>query len=75
MVDGPPGREQRSGRRWGLILGGAILLLFMALNSQRVTVHFVFTTVNMPLIFALLIAALLGALVGWAVPRLRQPRQ
>ncbi|MGA8746748.1 MAG: lipopolysaccharide assembly protein LapA domain-containing protein [Solirubrobacterales bacterium] len=75
MSDNAPGGEQRTRRRWGLICGGAILLIFMALNSQRVTVHFVFTTVNMPLIFALLIAALLGALLGWAVPRLRAPRQ
>ena len=58
-------------RRWVLIAGAVLLVLFMALNSQSVTVHFIFGTVDMPLIFALLIAAVLGALVGWAVPRLR----
>ncbi len=44
----------------------------MLLNFQKVRVHLIFTTVEMPLIFALLIAAVLGALVGWAVPRLRR---
>jgi len=71
MADPPNSRKPR---HWGLIIGGVVLVLFMALNSQSVTVHFVFTTAQMPLIFALLIAALLGALIGWAVPRLRKPR-
>jgi uncharacterized integral membrane protein len=57
--------------RWLLIIGGVLLILFMALNSQKVTVHLIVATVDMPLIFALLIAAVLGALVGWAVPRFR----
>ena len=61
--------------RWLLIIGGALLILFMALNSQKVTVHLIVATVDMPLIFALLIAAVLGALVGWAVPRFRGSRR
>jgi uncharacterized integral membrane protein len=61
--------------RWLLIIGGVLLLLFMALNSQKVTVHLIVATVDMPLIFALLIAAVLGALVGWAVPRFRGSRR
>jgi uncharacterized integral membrane protein len=61
--------------RWLLIVSGALLILFCLLNSQKVTVHLLIATVEMPLIVALVIAALLGALVGWAVPRLRRPRQ
>lgn len=61
--------------RWLLIIGGVLLILFMALNSQKVTVHLIVATVDMPLIFALLIAAVLGALVGWAVPRFRGSRR
>jgi uncharacterized integral membrane protein len=61
--------------RWLLIVGGVVLVLFMALNSQKVTVHLIFATFDMPLIFALLIAAVLGALVGRAVPRLRRSRR
>jgi len=58
-------------KRRALIAGGAVLALFMALNSQKVEVNFIFGSAQMPLIFALLVAAGLGALVGWAAPRLR----
>jgi uncharacterized integral membrane protein len=57
-----------------MIAGGIVLLIFMALNSQKVEVNFIFGSAQMPLIFALLIAAALGALVGWAAPRLRSSR-
>jgi len=69
------GQQGSDWHRWVLIVGGVLLVLFMALNSQKVTVHLILTTVDMPLIFALLIAAVLGALVGWAVPRMRRSRQ
>jgi uncharacterized integral membrane protein len=69
------GRKEGSWRRWGLWIAAAILLLFMALNSQQVKVNLIFGSAQMPLIFALLIAALLGALVGWAAPRLRAHRR
>lgn len=71
-----PAKDSGGGdwHRWLLIGGGLLLVLFMALNSQKVKVHFIVTTVEMPLIFALLIAAILGALVGWAAPRLRRSR-
>jgi uncharacterized integral membrane protein len=62
-------------RRWGLGGVAAILLLFIALNSQQVKVNLIFGSAQMPLIFALLTAALLGALVGWATPRLRSNRR
>jgi len=48
-----------------------VLVVFVALNSQKVEVRFIVGSVEMPLIFALVIAAALGALVGWALPRLR----
>lgn len=73
----PPSREpakESAWRRWGLAAIGAILLLFMLLNSQTVEVNLIFGSARMPLIFALLIAALLGALVGWAGPKLRGSR-
>ncbi len=73
-ISGPGAKQGTDWHRWVLVGGLLILVLFMLLNSQKVTVHLIFTTVHMPLIFALLIAAVLGALVGWAVPRFRRPR-
>jgi uncharacterized integral membrane protein len=35
-------------------------------------VDFLFTTTDTPLIFALLIAGVLGALIGWLAPRVRR---
>lgn len=80
---GPDGRAPRgpvtgdsdpNWKRRALIAGGVVLLLFMALNSQKVEVNFIFGSAEMPLIFALLVAAGLGAIVGWATPRLRESR-
>lgn len=51
-----------------------LLIIFVAQNAQKVEVHFFFATVQAPLVFALLIAVVLGVLVGWLVPRLRQGR-
>lgn len=67
------GREPNWKRR-ALVVVGAVLVLFMALNSQKVEVNFIFGSAQMPLIIALMIAAALGALVGWAAPRLRSSR-
>jgi uncharacterized integral membrane protein len=69
------GTSERTGvRQWLLIAVGIILVLFFVLNLQDVKVHLLVATVQMPLIIALAIAALLGALVGWALPRLRASR-
>ncbi len=51
-----------------------VLLIFIALNFQTVEVNFLFGTTQTPLIFGLLIAAGLGALVGWLLPVVRRGR-
>jgi uncharacterized integral membrane protein len=61
-------------RRWLLVGAVAILLLLLALNSETVELHFILGSASMPLFLALAIAAALGALVGWAAPRLRRSR-
>jgi uncharacterized integral membrane protein len=66
--------EKGRTRRWLLIGGGVLLFLILVLNSQSVEVNFIFATAKMPLFFALAVAAALGALVGWAAPRLRRHR-
>lgn len=76
MTEGGPerSREGRGIRGWLLIVGAGLLVLFFVLNLQKVEVNLIVAKVDMPLIFALAIAALLGALVGWALPRLRSSR-
>jgi uncharacterized integral membrane protein len=65
-------KKGRGAKQWLLIVCGVLLVLFFVLNFQKVKVHFLVATVEMPLIIALLIAAVLGLVLGWAVPRLRR---
>ena len=65
-------------RNWGLWLWGAIVLIgiiFIAQNAQKVEVDFIFADTKTPLIFALLIAALLGFVIGLGLPRFRRGRR
>lgn len=68
--------QQRHGWRTYL-LGAAllVLLIFVAQNSQKVTIDFLFVETETPLIFALLVAAGLGSLIGWAWPHVRRGRR
>ncbi len=77
MADRAPRQDQGRGLKgWLLILGVVLLILFLVLNFQTVEVNLIFAKVDMPLVVALAIAALLGALVAWAIPRLRRdPRR
>jgi uncharacterized integral membrane protein len=61
-------------RHWLIGIVVALLLILVIQNSQKVEVHFFFADTHTPLIFALLIAAALGALVGWLLPRVRRRR-
>jgi uncharacterized integral membrane protein len=49
-----------------------ITAIFIIQNSQHVDVKFLFSTTNIPLIFALLLAAVLGFIIGLALPRFRR---
>jgi uncharacterized integral membrane protein len=69
-----PRGDDRSWRLWVGIVALIVLVIFVVQNSQDVQVDFLFTTTDTPLIFALLIAALLGALVAWLLPRVRRVR-
>jgi uncharacterized integral membrane protein len=67
-------REGMGMRQWLFVAAGILLVLFFVLNFQSVEVSLIVATVDMPLIVALGIAALLGALVGWALPLLHASR-
>ncbi|CAN5163372.1 hypothetical protein BH24ACT23_BH24ACT23_11660 [soil metagenome] len=66
---------KKEGRGWKFYVAGAaaILLAILVLqNLQEVEVRFLFINTQIPLIFALLSVGALGALVGWAAPRVRR---
>lgn len=70
-----PVTERREGFHWKpWAIGIALLLLaiLVAQNSQKVEVNFFFAETRTPLVFALLIAGALGAVIGWLAPRLRR---
>jgi len=72
-----PRREEHrtNWRAWLTAIAVLLLLILVIQNSQKVEVHFFFADTHTPLIFALLIAAILGALVGWLLPRVRRSRK
>jgi uncharacterized integral membrane protein len=75
---GPLERGRQEGTNWRLWtgLGLAVLaILFIALNSQEVVVDFLVAETETPLVFALLIATLLGVAIGWLVPIVRRHRR
>ncbi|WP_029434054.1 lipopolysaccharide assembly LapA domain-containing protein [Blastococcus sp. URHD0036] len=80
---GGPVHERHTGKTIGRTLALALLLfvtvvlvLFVVFNTQSVDISLVFADVNAPLILALLIAAVLGALVsGLAAAVLRTRRR
>lgn len=47
-----------------------LLVIFVAQNSEPVDVSFLFWDFGMRLVWALLGSAIVGALLGWMVPRL-----
>jgi uncharacterized integral membrane protein len=62
-------------RHWAIGTVILLLIIFVAQNAQKVEVHFFFAKAQTPLIFALLIAVVLGVLIGWLVPRVRRSRR
>lgn len=74
-IEGRPRREGRGWRFYALIVAGVVLTVFVLQNSQSVEVEFLVTSTDTPLIFALLIAGALGAIIGWAWPHVRRGRR
>jgi uncharacterized integral membrane protein len=70
-----PSRPESNRKGWLLAAAGLVLLLLLALNSQSVEVNFILGSAEMPLFVALVAAAALGALVGWATPHIRSGRR
>jgi uncharacterized integral membrane protein len=58
-------------RQWISLVLAIVLALFFVLNLQKVEVDLIVATVELPLVIALGIAALLGMLLAWALRRRR----
>ena len=72
------GRTNQSGSNWRHWLLGIALLLITIIclqNSQEVEMDILFIHTTAPLIAALLIAAALGAIVGYVGPVMRRHRR
>jgi uncharacterized integral membrane protein len=69
------GGGDRSWKLWAGVIALIVLIIFVVQNSQEVEVDFLFTTTSTPLIFALVFAGVLGALVGWLLPRVLRGRR
>ena len=68
-------RAAASGRLIAAAALGALLALFAVLNSQSVTVHWIFTTSQMPLIVVIVLCTAVGGLLGWVVGIRRRARR
>jgi uncharacterized integral membrane protein len=69
-----PQVKKSSWRPWALGIAVLLVVIFIAENLQEVEVKFLFVNTTTPLIFALLIAALLGAVIGYVGPLVRRHR-
>jgi uncharacterized integral membrane protein len=70
--EGVPRKEGHGWKAYALGVAGLLLAILVLQNLQKVEVRFIFINTTIPLIFALIIVGLLGALVGWAAPRVRR---
>jgi uncharacterized integral membrane protein len=70
-MEGAPRPEGRGARFWLLIVLIALGFVFIAVNFQKVTIDFVVGSAEAPLVLALLIAGLIGFLIGLVLPRFR----
>jgi uncharacterized integral membrane protein len=69
-----PQAQKSSWRAWALGIAVLLVVILIAQNSQDVKVKFLFVDTTTPLIFALLIAAVLGAVIGYVGPLVRRHR-
>lgn len=77
----PPGRSAlpaKEGRGWRFYLACGIALLALIIvvqNTESTTVRILFAETEMPLIFALVVAILIGVAIGWLTPKVRGSRR
>jgi uncharacterized integral membrane protein len=67
--------KPRNWRNWALGIAVVLAIIFIAENAQKVQVDFLFISTTTPLIFALLIATVLGIVIGYVAPLVRRHRR
>lgn len=77
MANGGQNPNDSRGRLRLYALGAAavLALILIAQNSQKVSFNFFFANTEMPLFFGLVIAFVLGAIVGMLLPHVRASRR
>jgi uncharacterized integral membrane protein len=65
----------RNWKLWAIAIAVLLLVIFIAENSQEVEIRFLFVETQTPLIFGLLVAGVLGFLIGWLAPIVRRGRR
>jgi uncharacterized integral membrane protein len=76
MAAGPDvGEKSTNWRAWAVGILVVLLLIVALQNSQEVRIDVLFVTVNAPLIVTILLAAAIGALIGYVAPVVRRHRR
>jgi uncharacterized integral membrane protein len=70
-MEGAPAPSGRGARFWLTVAAAIVAIVFVAVNFQEVTVDFIVAETKAPLVIALLLAGLLGFIIGLALPRFR----
>jgi uncharacterized integral membrane protein len=68
-------REGANWKLWTVAVAALLLAIVVIQNSQEVPIDFLFVETTVPLIFGLLIAGLLGFVIGWLTPIVRRGRR
>jgi len=61
----------RGAKFWAFVVAAAVAVIFIVLNSKSVDINFIVATVNTSLVVALLVATLLGVVIGYLGARFR----
>lgn len=67
-----PERKNLSWRAWVAGVLGALVLIVALQNSQRVEVEVLMVNLTAPLIVVILVAAAVGAVIGYVAPLVRR---
>ena len=71
-MEGAPTPTGPRWRLWVAVAAVIVAAIFILQNSEETEVKFFFSTTEIPLIFALLLAFGLGLVIGLALPRFRR---